>query len=130
MAGVRNIVELSNMAAGRIVAEAAHMVVVVNMVNMAGIVSTRMVKIDTAAQAVARSCLLPSLEKSKFPYESSIRCFPIILYHFCTTATISNVIGLRKSHIAQLRLAAYGGKRGRERAWRGGPRHALSLLSG
>src|SRR5207248_6959800 len=39
--------------------------------------------------------------------------------------------GLLKSYIAQLRPAAFGGQRRRERAWRGQrPRHALSLLWG
>ncbi len=38
--------------------------------------------------------------------------------------------GLLKSRLAQLRLAACGGKRGREKAWRGPPRHAFSLPFG
>src|SRR5436305_10073487 len=39
------------------------------------------------------------------------------------------ITGLLKSYIPQLRPAAFGGQRRRERAWRGRwPRHALSLL--
>jgi len=70
LAGVHNIVEVRNRAVGRIAAEAAHMVVAMNRVDIAaGIVSSRMMEIDTAAQTVARSCLLPSLAKLNYPYE-------------------------------------------------------------
>jgi len=45
---------------------------------------------------------------------------------------LNDATRLLKSYIAQLKLAACGGKRGRERAWSGGspPLHALSLLWG
>src|SRR2546430_12644988 len=51
----------------------------------------------------------------------------------CNNSTVLPFSSKVSSHIPRLRVAACGGKRGRERAWRGergprSPRHAPSLL--